>query len=68
MVGEIIYTKTYLCLMVVTVSAATFVVMSLAADSKPFHTVANPSQKNKKKQSTVSLLITFFLLFFFITK
>lgn len=30
--------------MVVTVSAATFLVMSLAATSKPVHTAANPEQ------------------------
>lgn len=36
--------KTYLCLTVVTVSAATLVVMFFAATSKPVQTAANPGQ------------------------
>lgn len=38
---------TYLCFTVVTVSAATLVVMFFAATSKPVHMVANPGQKHK---------------------
>lgn len=38
---------TYLCFTVVTVSAATLVVMCLAADSSPVHMVAKPEQKHE---------------------
>lgn len=40
--------KTYLCLTVVTVSAATLVVMFFAATSKPVQTAANPVQMHQK--------------------
>lgn len=39
--------ETYLCFTVVTVSAATLVVMCLAADSSPVHMVAKPPQITK---------------------
>lgn len=38
---------TYLCLTVVTVSAATLVVMFFAATSRPVHMVAKPGQMHK---------------------
>ena len=41
--------KTYLCFTVVTVSAATLVVMFFAATSKPVQTAANPVQMHQKE-------------------
>lgn len=41
--------KTYLCLTVVTVSAATLVVMFFAATSRPVHMVAKPGQMYETK-------------------
>lgn len=41
--------ETYLCFTVVTVSAATLVVMCLAADSSPVHMVAKPRQITQNK-------------------
>lgn len=41
--------ETYLCFTVVTVSAATLVVMCLAADSSPVHMVAKPPQITQNK-------------------
>lgn len=41
--------KTYLCLTVVTVSAATLVVMFFAATSKPVQTAANPVHMHQKQ-------------------
>lgn len=42
--------ETYLCFTVVTVSAATLVVMFFAATSKPDHMVAKPGQIHKIKK------------------